>query len=71
MAKKFEGPEQGFEPWIFEYNSRPRFEFSWKLRVRGSNPGNLLEEIELYLRLLNISYTQCLKTKLLRNTEIH
>jgi hypothetical protein len=28
MAKKFDLLERGFEPWIFEYNSRPRFEFS-------------------------------------------
>ena len=28
-------PEQGFEPHIFEYNFRPQFEFSRKVRVDG------------------------------------
>ena len=48
-AKKIDLPERGFEPRIFEYNSRPQFEFSRKVRLTRSNPGNLLKEIGLYI----------------------
>ena len=30
------------------YISRPGFEFTWKVRVTGPNPGNILKEIGLY-----------------------
>jgi hypothetical protein len=46
-GKKLDLQERGFESRIFEYNSRTRFEFSRKVRVMGSNPGNLLKEIGL------------------------
>ena len=48
-AKKIDLLERGFEPRIFEYNSHPQFELSRKVRVTGSNPGNLLKEVGLYL----------------------
>ena len=51
-AKKYDLPEreQGFELGIFECNFCTQFEFSWKVRVMGSNTGNLLKEIGLYFK---------------------
>ena len=46
-VKKFDLPEWGFEPRIFEQFFRPWFEFSGKVRMTGSNPDNLLKEIEI------------------------
>ena len=51
-VKKFDLTEEGFEPQIFEQFSHPWFEFSGKVRVTRSNPGNLLKEIELYIGFL-------------------
>ena len=49
-SRKYDLPEQGFELGIFECNFCTQFEFSRKVRVMGSNTGNLLKEIGLYFK---------------------